>query len=264
MTNNRLAMFSGFTHDIPVLERLTLIRQAGFGATMLDYNDDNCTTKVDEQVAHCNNIGLQVCCAHLRFNDGNAIWNSDQWADQLIHDIASCRRNGISIVVMHPTQGDVYPDVNSDGIARIERIANFCLDNGVTLAIENKRNSDHIERIFQNINNKALAYCYDIGHEAIYLDRGQVIDTYNGYYPLAILHMHDNHHTADEHMIPMDGAIDYPAVIAQLRDINYQGHILLECRKEFARMYDNMTNQQFVAHAYDRAQYLYSQIIGDQ
>ncbi len=264
MTNKRLAMFSGFTNDIPVLERLSLIRQAGFGATMLDYNDDNCPTKVDEQCAHCRSIGLEICCAHLRFNDGNAIWTRDSWADQLIGDITSCHKNGIKIVVMHPTQGSDYPEANDAGIARIKRIAEHCDKLGVTLAIENKRNSDHIDKIFTAIDNKSLAYCYDIGHEAIYMGQGKVIEQYNKYCPLAMLHMHDNHHTADEHMIPMDGLIDYPAVIQQLRSINYQGHILLECRMEFAPMYKDMTNKQFVEHAFKRAQYLYDNIIGDK
>ncbi len=263
MDNSNLAVFSGFTNDIPILERLSLIKEVGFGATMLNYNDDNSAVKVDEQCAHCNSIGLKICCAHLRFNDGNAIWTKDSWADQLIHDIASCSRNGINIVVMHPTQGDVHPPVNAEGIARVRRIAEFCQQHNVTLAIENKRNTIHIDKIFEAIDNPALAYCYDIGHEAIYHGQGKVIQRYNHLYPLAILHLHDNHLTADEHMLPMDGDIDYEAVTSQLHSIGYKGYILLEPQKFISPIYKDMTNKEFLQRALAKAQYIQGKVMGN-
>ncbi len=50
---------------------------------------------------------------------------------------------------------------------------------------------------------------------------------------LSTLHVHDNDGTADQHLVPYDGRADWPAFIASLREVGFQGALSLESKVPF-------------------------------
>ena len=57
----------------------------------------------------------------------------------------------------------------------------------------------------------------------------------------------------DSHLLPFDGNIDFDEVMRDLAKSGYQGSLMLEV---FSGIYPNMTTDEFMKTAYDRAKRL--------
>ena len=42
------------------------------------------------------------------------------------------------------------------------------------------------------------------------------------------MHLHDNHGSLDEHLLPYDGTINWEHVISKLKECNYNSYVTLE------------------------------------
>ena len=45
---------------------------------------------------------------------------------------------------------------------------------------------------------------------------------------LASVHVHDNHGRADDHLMPFEGTIDWPAAMTALQKVGYDGALIFE------------------------------------
>ncbi len=68
--------------------------------------------------------------------------------------------------------------------------------------------------------------CLDTGHAFLQGDLPDAIDTVSG--ELVTTHVHDNRGTADDHLVPFEGHIDWPTAVMTLQKVGYEGVYLLE------------------------------------
>lgn len=144
---------------------------------------------------------------------------------------------GGSILVVHPTDHvrahhDPAPRLAwaSEALRRLtESAAAF----GVTVAIETPLphliggHPDEFARILDHVG-PAARVCLDTGHTFLGGFTHRFIELAAD--RLVHVHAHDNHGRYDDHLIPGDGAIDWPSVHASLSAVGYSGWLILELK----------------------------------
>jgi sugar phosphate isomerase/epimerase len=78
----------------------------------------------------------------------------------------------------------------------------------------------------EDLENGRIGLCLDYGHAFLMGDLVEAIETVAGH--LVTTHVHDNHGTSDEHLVPFDGAIDWAAALMATQKVGYDGTLLLE------------------------------------
>jgi sugar phosphate isomerase/epimerase len=68
--------------------------------------------------------------------------------------------------------------------------------------------------------------CLDFGHAHIDGDVVDAIETVSEH--LIATHVHDNGGRSDDHLLPFDGTIDWPAALTAVLKIGYDGPFMLE------------------------------------
>lgn len=127
----------------------------------------------------------------------------------------------------------------NDGWARLadslNRVCEAAAASGVRIAVEP---ADRYETDLINTTEEALRMCRELGHAnlGVLLDNGhahvvgepcaQVVQTLGD--RLFHVHVDDNNGQRDQHLIPGDGAFDFPAFVTALRSHNYGGYLCAE------------------------------------
>lgn len=79
------------------------------------------------------------------------------------------------------------------------------------------------------VNDEYLTACLDIGHAEMKGSNTSAVEMIKALGDrLSALHIHDNDKWHDSHQIPFSMDIDFYAVVAALREINYKGYFTLE------------------------------------
>lgn len=76
------------------------------------------------------------------------------------------------------------------------------------------------------IHTGTVGTCLNTGHAHLAGEMGIVIQKLSGH--LKMVHVNDNHGDRDAHLVPRDGGIDWPRVVAELRRNGFQGMLVLE------------------------------------
>ena len=71
-----------------------------------------------------------------------------------------------------------------------------------------------------------IGICLDVGHAHLEGDLIDAIEITSGH--LASLHVHDNRGRTDDHLVPFDGTIDWPAAVTALQKVGYDGALIVE------------------------------------
>lgn len=72
----------------------------------------------------------------------------------------------------------------------------------------------------------AAAICLDLGHAGLEGDVVDAIEVVSEH--IALVHAHDNRGRQDEHLVPFDGALDWPSALTALQKVGYDGTVVLE------------------------------------
>ena len=221
-----LGMFSWFSYNLPIEERLQLIKDVGFDATGLWWDGED----KHEQPDMARKIGLQIDNVHTQFMSPkyspNGLWldniAGDDFQKMLISCVEDCRTHNIPTAVIHITSFRENVAVTELGLKRISELIDVAERNKVKLAFENLITLEHLDAIFERFPSPYVGFCYDSGHEnfghpdkdclALYGDR------------LFALHINDNFGDGDTHVLPFDGTIDWQDKMQKLklcRDIDY-------------------------------------------
>ena len=78
----------------------------------------------------------------------------------------------------------------------------------------------------EDLDVSDVGICLDFGHAHMDGDLVDAIETVSGH--LATTHVHDNRGTADDHLVPFDGTIDWPSGLTAIQKVGYDGTLLLE------------------------------------
>ena len=71
-----------------------------------------------------------------------------------------------------------------------------------------------------------VGVCLDFGHAHMDGDLIDAIETVSGH--LVTTHVHDNTGRADDHLVPFDGTIDWPAAMTAVQKVGYDDTLMFE------------------------------------
>ena len=251
-----------FGYDLPFPQRCRLIAEAGFDGVMLWYGDD-CgeALRREDRPGQARACGLEVINVHAPFDEVNHIWEDSaegrQMFEGFLRCLEDCARFEIPTTVMHADRGRNPPPVGGIGLERWAALIRRAEELGVNIAVENLRTAQAIGRaqmLLERFDSPRFGFCYDSGHwharyrECDWLKR----------WPqrLMALHLHDNHggetrNHDDQHLLPFDGTLDWPAQMEAIAATGYQGPVNIEIARK--TRYKLCRRRKFLMRAFERA-----------
>ena len=236
------------------LEHLREISGAGFDAielfalrTHVDYHNDSAIANLQQDLAGARLVldsvhapvaeavtgGRSIAPLNLASPDGPS---REHAVDEALHALHIARRLPFSVLVVHPgvprAQQQTPVDNNRDAARRsIETLATAAEPLGVTIAVELipntlSRPESLVYFIEDVLDAGAASICLDMGHAHLGGDVVDTIETVSEH--IVAVHAHDNRGREDEHLLPFEGTIDWPAALTTLQKVGYEAPIVLE------------------------------------
>lgn len=156
--------------------------------------------------------------------------------DEAMQALRLARRWPFRTLVVHAGLERTHqqaPGTNSrDGARRsIEALATAARPLGVTVAVELIPNelskaTALVHFVEDVLEAGAAAICLDLGHARLEGDVADAVEVVSEH--IALVHAHDNRGRQDEHLMPFDGAIDWPSALTALQKVGYDGTVMLE------------------------------------
>jgi len=231
-----------------------LIRNAGFEATTLWWGNKN-HDDYEQHPQLARDAGLVIEHIHSPYTGANNLWLDNQSGEdefQLqLSCVEACANHEIPTMVMHLSGGDAPPHYNELGLARIRRLVDLAERIGVNIALENLRKPPYLAYVLENIFSPRLGFCYDSGHHLLYAKSEDLLAKHGA--RIMAMHLHDNDGSADQHLLPFDGMVEWEVIMPALAKTKYAGAISLEVGNSG---YTELSPEEFLQVAYERAQKL--------
>lgn len=261
-----LGVFSWFGYELPLYERLRLIRQRGFSHTFLWIGDKEplvTSGRAHEMPGMAADAGLGVDHVHAPYDNANAFWSDrsserDALANENLKLIEYCSRHSISCIVLHVTKGPTPPPSSAEGLEIFRRLGEEAANCGVALAIENTRVLNRVDFILNELPLASLGLCYDSSHDFLY---SNTPDDVLGKWAHRLLttHFSDTDGHGDVHWLPMKGIVDWDAV-SRAYPKSRQGPIMIEAVPQDS----DQAPTEFLADAYQSAIELREKLVGPE
>jgi sugar phosphate isomerase/epimerase len=102
---------------------------------------------------------------------------------------------------------------------------------GVRIALEVIQNEASrapslVHFVEEDLEGSHVGICLDVGHAHLDGDLLDVIDTVSEH--LVSTEVHDNQGRTDEHLVPFEGTIDWPAALTSVQKVGYDGALIFE------------------------------------
>lgn len=250
-----LAINTNYTKTTPFADRIRMIKDAGFKSVIMFWNGSD----VFEQELLCvKENGLRIESVHAPFHMMNELWTDTDPVKSLIKlhgAIDSCSNYAIKTLVVHPTDTTAPPPVSEVGKTYFRGLIRYAKSMNVDLAFENIERPEYLDTIFGECDDTNVKLCYDLGHENCFSKGSDVLAKYGD--RLKALHIHDNDGNSDQHAIPFDGNIDMQRFVSKLKELEYYGMITLEVMRDRSDLYDDLTDEQFLAKAFEAGKKLF-------
>jgi len=242
-TTNPYGLSLKFLHERPRQEAIGLLQDAGFRHIELTATEGHFGDWLADPEAARRDLdaaGLAVWSVHSPGASVNlgAIDEADRQraVDAAIGCFAPARRVGAQVVVVHCNKpGQIFePDDYDASLARTRKslvqIAPAAKEAGIQMAVENmiprpiRRPACDMQEVLGLIAGlgEHVGVCLDTGHNHV---TGAAVheQAMLAGEKLFTLHIHDNHGQMDrdEHLIPGEGTIDWPAFLAALDRIGF-------------------------------------------
>jgi sugar phosphate isomerase/epimerase len=224
-------------------ERLRSLARAGF--THVFWCQEWCTSHVyspDEITAIgmlMDELGIRLLDLHAPHGEGMG-WGSFEEAERrtalaLIRNrIGMAGVLGGEAVILHmPPRPEDPSDLAAwrDNLRRsLDELTFLCGELSVRIAIENAVDDDFddISELVTRFCHGFLGICYDAGHGNIGQDGLAHLENLKD--RLVAVHLHDNHGSTDEHLIPFEGTVDWKRLTRIIAESPYPGCVNLECK----------------------------------
>lgn len=138
-------------------------------------------------------------------------------------------------LVVHLGQPDgqqAPPGDNSRDAARrsVEHLHEAAAAAGVRLALEVIPNrlstADALVQLLDDLELRDAGVCLDFGHAFLGGDVVDAVESLSG--ALVTTHVHDNRGTADDHLVPFEGRIDWERALFACQKVGYEGVWMFE------------------------------------
>jgi sugar phosphate isomerase/epimerase len=83
-----------------------------------------------------------------------------------------------------------------------------------------------VSLIENDLDGVNVGICLDVGHAHVMDDVGDAIEHCSGH--ILTTHLHDNRKKSDDHLVPGEGSIDWPATLMSLQKVGYDGAWMFE------------------------------------
>ncbi len=233
-------------------EGFQLFSELGFDAVFTDSK----YTDLEVFAKEAQKTGLYYECVHAPFKGINNIWQDNEDGEAMfksLYDcIDACHNVNVPITVVHLSSGKNPPRMNDLGFARLDKLVDHAVKQGVTLAFENQRKLANIAYIFETYKDvEQVRFCWDTGHEGVFAEGREYMPLFGD--KLVYTHIHDNFSRpgGDLHMIPFDGNIDYAKVARHLKTHNYSGTLTLEVIPQVWEGYKGVSREAYYRKAYE-------------
>lgn len=260
-----LAVGPGTDYTLEVMRR-SLEFSAGLGFQAVEYSH---ALHWSDQEA----VAVQKLTREL----GLGAWSLHAWVggDVLVAENAAktaqtLRRAGEIALLLGATRIIHHPcgsGLTGDGPQRLEREAEVIRGAwrpGFRFALENMSSvgqAEYTVALIDALGMEVAGMCVDTGHAHLGKDLGPARALRMAGHRLITTHLHDNHTERDEHMPPGDGTIEWEDVAAALKEIRYQGCIMLELTDHPSE--DRRADyQQEVARGAKMARWLADEVLG--
>jgi sugar phosphate isomerase/epimerase len=151
------------------------------------------------------------------------------------------RRIPAKVLVTHVglprTQATAAPDGRMAARRSIEELHRMAGPLGVQVAVEVIPNElsragslvhfveNDLEGL-EGLGGAPVGICLDFGHAHMDGDLLDAIETVSEHF--ITTHIHDNRGRADDHLVPFEGTIDWPAALTAVQKVGYDGTLMLE------------------------------------
>ena len=203
----------------------------------------------DEYKAYLTKLGDCAQAHGLEFHQLHGIWahvddTTEEGRQKTIEyfkkDILGATYLRCPRVVIHPCMPGLFLGKTCDdeielNVRLLRQLAPFAKEHNVTLCLENMpfpracmlSYIENMKTVLDAVHDEHVKACLDTGHfNAVKGDICQAIELLGGH--LSTLHVHDDYHGQDRHLMPFQGEIDWESFIRGLNSIGYQGVLSLE------------------------------------
>lgn len=164
---------------------------------------------------------------------------------------------GAKQIVVHGV-GDVLAYdaayVAQRNFAYYQSLVPYCEQFGIRVAVENLLRIDPKRRYFREflgtprslselvtkLSSKWIVACIDVGHAALTYREPEEFIKEMAPGVVQALHVHDNDYLDDRHMLPFTQNLNWPAIMAALKEYGYQGDLTFELSSYMSRIPDGL------------------------
>lgn len=208
-----------FNKAIDTKEKIKAIKDAGFDEFFTGIKDDTESLSVYDQCKLGFGFGLKCTMIHCLYYEPqlHCFWESGKDGDLLCDDYCAQIEKAKGLTENFVVHLNAHKDQEQTeiGITRLKKMLKVCEKCGINLCIENLYSETEIPYIFERIKHDKLKICFDVGHKNFLTPNFQLMENFHKH--VAVLHLHDNHGKADEHLICGKGSIDWKKFAGQLK-----------------------------------------------
>ena len=221
-------------NNIPLGERLDLIRDAGFSAVFCGWGKPGDVKAVQEEVEKHD---LYLNSVHAPFTTIHHMWDEDKADAELQTQLACLKETaecGIPVMVCHAWIGFEPEKPTEAGVENFRKLLQEAHKLGVKIALENTEGEGYLRMLFDHLKNEpSLGFCLDTGHEYCYNYAKDLLAEFG---PLIYIHVNDNLGITgdsifwldDAHLIPFDGIVDFDRVAKRLARLGFTDTLTCE------------------------------------
>jgi sugar phosphate isomerase/epimerase len=212
--------------------------------THFDYHDHTAADALGQWLAEAN-LPLHALHAPTTMSYVDGVWGetvSIGAADEARRRMAVAETRatleaaaalGVPLMVLHlgPPSADAADPSRSSVARSLAELAESADAVGVGLALEVIPNrlstaAKLVEWLENDLEGTPSGICLDVGHAHLDGDSVEAIETCSGH--ILTTHLHDNHGKRDDHLMPGDGTIDWPAAMLAFQKVGYDGAWIFE------------------------------------
>ncbi len=219
------------------IDALRTIREAGFSGCEFSHYDVLDESECVALAEACGRLGLRPWSAHAWVQLPAVAEDVRARLEALQACLSGARALGASVMVVHAARGSCdlgKPDERShraEALAACLRgLSRPAVDAGVVIAIENCADRADLEFLVETVARKDLpnvGFNIDTGHAVLHgMEPAEAIRLMGS--RLRTTHLQDNFGERDDHFPPGHGMIDWGAVMAALREVDYRGMLMVE------------------------------------
>lgn len=269
---NNLCLALGMQLDVPLIEQLNLLKDAGFDAFAFDREKQGTSELTEKIIKEGEKLGLYCEYIHAPFYGMDDIFHdeSGELSDIMLKDlyatIDDCQKFGVKYAVFHAIIGMDNHNPTELGLDRLQAVIDYAVKKNVNLAFENTEGEEYLEAILNRYGNiPNVGFCFDSGHELCYNHGDDMLGRFGK--NLMVTHLNDNvGMTGDEltfyddaHLLPFDGIADWEGIAKRMHACGYNSTLSFEViskgrpTRTENDIYKNLSAQEYINLAYSRS-----------